>query len=80
MPNKKPPVHTVHVDDKGWANKREGNDSVNKYYPTKQDAMDAGRTTAKKDQTEHVIHNLDGKIGEKNTYAPIDPCPPKDKN
>ncbi len=77
MTDKKPPVHTVHVDDKGWGNKREGGDRVDKYYPTKQEAVDAGKNTAKNDKTEHVIHNLDGKSGEKNTYAPNDPYPPK---
>ncbi len=77
---KKPPIHTIHIDSKGWANKREGNENANGYYPTKQEATQAGRTAAIHDKTEHVIHNLDGKIAEKNTYAPVDPFPPKDKD
>lgn len=30
------------------------------------------------DHTEHVIHNSNGRISEKNSYG-NDPCPPKDK-
>jgi hypothetical protein len=73
--SKKPPVHTVH-NDNGWANKREGSDKVTKYYPTKQEAVTAGKSTAQLAKTEHVIHNLDGKIGQKNSYG-NDPIPPK---
>ncbi len=72
---KKPPVHTVPHDD-GWANLREGADRVSKTFPTKQEAQDAGRDTAKREHTEHVVHKKDGTIGEKNTYGP-DPHPPK---
>lgn len=75
MPNKKPPVHTVKTD-KGWGNKREGSSKVAKHYPTKAEAQQAGRTTAKREKTEHVIHKRDGKIGEKNSYG-NDPYPPK---
>ena len=73
--SKKPPVHTVPHDD-GWANRREGSDRVNKIYPTKKEAQQAGRATAKREGTEHLIHNRDGKIGERNSYG-NDPHPPK---
>lgn len=72
---KKPPVHTVPHGD-GWANKREGSDKVSKVFDTKSPAQKAGRTTAKREKTEHFIHNKDGKIGEKNSYG-NDPHPPK---
>jgi hypothetical protein len=29
----------------------------------------AGRDLARSRKTEHVIHNLDGKIGERNSYG-----------
>lgn len=73
--SKKPPVHTVPHGD-GWANRREGADRVSRTFPTKHDAQQAGRETARNDKTEHVIHKQDGKIGEKNSYGG-DPYPPK---
>jgi hypothetical protein len=49
---------------------------VDKNYDTKAEAQRAGRDTAKRDQTEHLIHNQDGKIGSRNSYGK-DPYPPK---
>lgn len=72
---KKPPVHTVPHGD-GWANRREGSDKVSKTFDTKRQAQAAGRDTAQREQTEHVIHKQDGTIGEKNSYG-NDPHPPK---
>ena len=73
--SKKPPVHTVPHGD-AWANEREGSDRVSKTFDTKQEAQKAGRETARREKTEHVIHNRDGKISEKNSYG-NDPYPPK---
>ncbi|MEZ5246699.1 MAG: DUF2188 domain-containing protein [Acidimicrobiales bacterium] len=72
--SKKPPVHTVKHGD-GWANRRAGSDSVSKVYPTKKEAQSAGRKTAMRENTEHLIHKQDGKIGERNSYG-NDPFPP----
>lgn len=72
---RKPPVHTVPHGD-GWANRREGSDRVSEHFPTKQKAEDAGRDTARREKTEHVIHNKDGKIAQRNTYG-SDPFPPR---
>jgi hypothetical protein len=71
---KKPPVHTVKHDD-GWANRREGAARVSKTYGTKAEAQAAGRETARREKTEHVIHTKDGKIDQKNSYG-NDPHPP----
>ncbi len=72
---KKPPVHTVkHAD--GWANRREGAARVSKTFDTKAEAQAAGRETARRENTEHVVHNKDGRIGERNSYG-NDPHPPK---
>jgi hypothetical protein len=71
----KKPVHTV-PSEGGWANKQGG--KVTSKHDTKTAAQDAGRRQAKRDETEHVIHKRDGKIGEKNSYG-NDPNPPKDK-
>lgn len=75
MAKKPPPVHTVKHDD-GWANRREGADRVSKTFGTKAEAQAAGRETARREKTEHVVHKRDGMIGERNSYG-NDPHPPK---
>lgn len=72
---RKPPVHTVPHGD-GWANRREGAKRVSKTFDTKAQAQAAGRDTARRDNTEHVIHRKDGSIGEKNSYG-NDSFPPR---
>ena len=72
---RKPPVHTVPHGD-GWANKREGAARVSKSFDTKAAAQAAGRETARRDKTEHLIHNRDGEIASRNSYG-NDPNPPK---
>ncbi|WP_203334653.1 DUF2188 domain-containing protein [Planococcus beigongshangi] len=74
MPNK--PVHTVKNPTGGWDNKQGG--EVISHHHKKVTAVDRGRQTAKKDSTEHRIHNMDGKIAQANSYG-NDPNPPKDK-
>ncbi|CAN5314476.1 DUF2188 domain-containing protein [soil metagenome] len=71
----KPPVHTVPHGD-GWANRREGSDKVSKIFDTKAEARRAGRDTARREKTEHLIHKKDGTIEERNSYG-NDPHPPK---
>jgi hypothetical protein len=48
---------------------------VSKEFPTKDSAERAGRDTAKREGVEHLIHNKDGRIGERNSYG-NDPFPP----
>jgi len=67
-PKATPPVHTV-PHDKGWANKRAGSERVSKVFGTKAEAVNAGRETARRAKTEHIIHTADGKIGERNSYG-----------
>lgn len=71
----KRPVHTV-TTDRGWGNKREGSDRVSRNYDTKKEAQEAGRETARRARTEHLIHRRDGTIGERNSYG-TDPYPPR---
>ena len=71
----KPPVHTV-PHPEGWANKRAGSDRASRVFDTKAEAQTAGRDTARREQTEHIIHRKDGTIGERNSYG-NDPHPPK---
>jgi Uncharacterized protein conserved in bacteria (DUF2188) len=71
---KKPAIHTV-PHDGGWANRREGAARVSKVFPTKAAAQAAGRETARRERTEHIIHKKDGEIGGRNSYG-NDPPPP----
>ena len=57
----KPPVHTV-PHEGCWANRREGSSRVTKTFDTKAEAQAAGRETARREKTEHLIHNKDGSI------------------
>jgi hypothetical protein len=74
--NKKPPVHTVPDGDKGWKNVQ-GGETISRHRK-KTTAQDSGRKEAMRDQTEHRIHNKDGKISNSNSYG-NDPNPPKDR-
>lgn len=71
----KKPVHTVPHEGE-WANRREGAERVSRAFPTKDEAQQAGRETARREHVEHVIHRRDGTIGEKNSYE-RDPFPPR---
>jgi hypothetical protein len=70
------PIHTVHNPNGGWDNKRECNSNPISHANTKDAAEILGREQAKIDKVEHIIHNIDGKIAEKNSYEK-DPYPPK---
>lgn len=68
-------IHTVKHGD-GWANRREGSRRVSSIHPTQADAIEAGREQARQDKTEHLIHGVNGKIRERNSYG-NDPHPPE---
>lgn len=61
-------VHTLSKDDK-WVNEIEGGSAFGPEHETKDAAIRAGRARAKADQTEHLIHNQDGTISERNSYG-----------
>lgn len=69
-------VHTVPNKNGGWDNKVSG--KMESHHKTKETALEKGRNIAKKNKSEHVIHNKDGKISNSNSYG-NDPNPPKDK-
>jgi hypothetical protein len=60
-------IHTVPHGDR-WANRAEGNERVSNTAPTKAEAERVGREMAIDRDVEHLIHNRDGRIGERNTY------------
>lgn len=61
-------IHTVHRLG-GWGNLKAGATKVPKIYPTRAEAQAAGRKTAINQHAEHVVHNLNGQIGSKNSYG-----------
>jgi Uncharacterized protein conserved in bacteria (DUF2188) len=62
-------VHTVNKAGT-WMNRIEGQDEpLPAVHPTKQIAVAAGREEAIRRRTEHVVHNEDGSIGERNSYG-----------
>ena len=62
-------VHTVNRDGR-WMNSVEGDQApLPDSFDTKEDAVEAGRAEARRRKTEHVIHNQDGSIAERNSYG-----------
>jgi hypothetical protein len=61
-------IHTVYKHEQ-WINEVEEGDEFGGAHPTKEQAVEAGRARARQDKTEHVIHNQDGTIGERNSYG-----------
>jgi hypothetical protein len=60
-------IETYHEDDQ-WKNKVEGSDRAANVHPSKAEAQAKGREMAIARGVEHIIRNLDGTIGERNTY------------
>lgn len=68
-------VHIVPHSD-GWAVKIEGNDRATSVHRTQEQAIDAGRDRARRDESEILIHGENGRIRERDSYGP-DHFPPK---
>ncbi len=70
-------IHTTYNKSAGnWRNIREGASKPSKVYETKAEAQAEGRQIAVNQKTEHLIHNQDGKISQRNSYG-NDDFPPK---
>lgn len=70
--------HITHNSNGGWNVLGAGNSKPTKILPTKQEAIDYGRTIAKNQKAELIIHGLNGKIQDKDSYGK-DYCPPKNR-
>ena len=62
-------VHTVYKDGEWRTTFEGGHGTERQIFKTKEEAVAAGREKAQRLQTEHVIHNQDGSIGERNSYG-----------
>jgi hypothetical protein len=71
-------IHVTHRSDGNWAVKGEGDSRASSLHDTQRDAVVAGRSIAKNNKAELVIHGRDNRIIDKDSYGP-DPNPPKDK-
>jgi Uncharacterized protein conserved in bacteria (DUF2188) len=60
-------VETYHEDGK-WKNKIEGSGRASNTHSTKTEAVSVGRQMAAQRKAEHIIRNMDGRIGQRNTY------------
>lgn len=69
--------HVVKKDG-GWAIRREGAQRASSVHRTQRQAIDAGKSLAKNNRTELVIHRASGQIRDSDSYG-NDPNPPKDK-
>jgi Uncharacterized protein conserved in bacteria (DUF2188) len=61
-------IHTVFKDDQ-WINEVEEGNAFGGAHATKEEAVSAGRARAQQDNTDHLIHNQDGTISERNSYG-----------
>lgn len=70
-------IHVVPHND-GWAVREEGEEWVLITYARKKEAEEFGRSIAKAHGVELVIHGLDGRIQDSDSYG-NDPFPARDK-
>jgi len=61
-------VHTVPKDG-DWTNELEGHSAESASYPTKEEAVLAGRAVAKGLNVEHMIHDRDGHVRARHNYG-----------
>lgn len=70
-------IHTTYNHQaRNWRNVSEGASKPSKTFDTKAQAQAAGRQQAINNKSEHIIHNENGKISQRNSYG-NDPFPPK---
>lgn len=69
--------HVVKRSD-GWAVRGEGNIRDTSHHGTQKDAAAAARDIAINQRSEVVIHGVNGRIRDKDSFG-NDPCPPRDR-
>ena len=72
---KKNNIHVLYIENK-WVMKEENNDNKSISFDTKDKAIEYSKKKAKDNKVELIIHNIDNKISNRNSYG-NDPYPPK---
>lgn len=67
-------VHVV-PGDQGWNVKVEGGSRA-AYFQTQDEAIRAGRSLARDNHSENIVHGRDGRIRQRDSYG-HDPFPPR---
>jgi len=70
--------HVVPSPGGGWDVKRNGANRASRHFDTKQEAVDRGRQISRNQESELIIHNLNGRISQSDSHG-NDPCPPRDQ-
>ena len=68
--------HIVPRPDGRWAVRPAGESRASSTHDTQREAIEQGKSVAKNQRTELLVHGRDGAIRERNTYG-RDPYPPK---
>lgn len=69
-------IHVTKGQDGSWRVKQPDNQRASKICNTQAEAREVARGIAKNNGLEMVVHGVDGRIREKNTYRK-DPFPPR---
>jgi hypothetical protein len=70
-------VHVVYAKDaKAWRVEVTGNKRASGSHATKPPALQHAQKLAQRNKSELVVHNQDGKIGDRRSYG-NDPFPPR---
>ncbi len=69
-------THRITPIDNGWSLKRDGASRRTGIFKTKKEAIAHGRSISRNQNTELVIHNRNGRIGQKDSHG-NDPFPPR---
>lgn len=70
--------HVTKRSDGNWQVRSEGNSRATVVTKTQREAISKARDIAINQRAEVVIHGVNGRIRNKNSYG-NDPCPPRDK-
>ena len=70
--------HIVPSSEGGWDLKKGGGQRSIKHFDIKSDAVDFGRQVSINQQSEFIIHGMNGRIQRADSHG-NDPFPPRDK-
>ena len=71
--------HVVSNPNGGWSVKKGDAVRASRHFENKHDAVAWGKSISKKERTEFVIHDRNGKIVSRDSYGD-DPQPPRERD